>query len=153
MLLPACLLLPATACLSTTGEAATAACLPSCMPANAFLPATGKATNTGANACLLLPACYCLPDTGEPTSNFAQHASGAALAARSSATQQGLAVAGANSSLSLQTINSGNDFRHLTTHHEQVSKQGGGLGQWSVPGVGWVCKVCGGVGLGVCCVV
>ena len=150
MLLPACLLLPATACLSTTGEAATAACLPSCMPANAFLPATGKATNTGANACLLLPACYCLPDTGEPTSNFAQHASGAALAARSSATQQGLAVAGSKpsaASLCLRTLKSGNDFRHLTTHHEQVSKMGGGLGQRSVSVVGWVCKVCGGAGL------
>ena len=109
---------------------------------------TGEAANTGATACY----CLLLPATDEPanTGEVGQLAAAAATAAGSSATQQGLAVAGSKpsaASLCLRTLKSGNDFRHLTTHHEQVSKMGGGLGQRSVSGVGWVCKVCGGAGL------
>ena len=136
-----------------TGEAANTGatacyCLPACLPACYCLPATGKAANTGATACY----CLLLPATDEPanTGEVGQLAAAAATAAGSSATQQGLAVAGSKpsaASLCLRTLKSGNDFRHLTTHHEQVSKMGGGLGQRSVSVVGWVCKVCGGAGL------
>ena len=138
---------------------------------------TREAANTGATACLPATACYCLnrqghqyrcyclllPATGKDANTVEDTASverlaSAAAQSGSSATQQGLAVAGSNQGLAaagskpsaatlcLRTLNSGNDFRHLTTHHEQV-QQGGGAG--SDVRVRGRLGVCGGVGLGV----